>query len=109
MTDIPPKWAMEKARGIVAKRCPTTSLSDLVIKGAFDNAEPDIRDIARALAAEREAATMAERERWLGWVDAYTDKPLGKAEGWTEEQGEFFKTGQLDLAAALAAAIRAGE
>lgn len=63
MTDIPPKWAMEKARGIVAKRCPTTSLSDLVIKGAFDNAEPDIRDIARALAAEREAATMAERER----------------------------------------------
>lgn len=93
MTDIP-QWAIDAARKAIAEQNSDESLSQVV---------------ARALAAEREAATMAERERWLGWVDAYTDKPLGKAEGWTEEQGEFFKTGQLDLAAALAAAIRAGE
>lgn len=67
---------------------------------------PDTDTIARALMAERVAATNAERERGWGIARAYEGKPCGPAQLWTEEQRQFFDAGQVDASNSIAAAIR---
>lgn len=63
-SEAPPAWAMEKARGIVAKRFAADSKTvAIALSGAMDQHEPDILDIARAIAEADKAATERERER----------------------------------------------
>ena len=86
MTDAPPpEWAMKKAREAIAKQENNESLSQVV---------------ARALAAEREEATMAEQERVEININALKAVFYGKGP---------FALGAQKALDQLAAAIRAGE
>jgi len=107
MTDTPeqiPQWAMEKARKIVAADYSDDRESvKTILSGGFDDNNL-VLDIARALASEREAATMAERERAAKIAEDCNDVDEIIAKYSNE-----FVLGYEAAAAEIAAAIRAGK
>jgi len=117
-----PEWAMQKARAIVAELLRQDGFVAADIADVLSGSEDEVHGIAffaRALAAEREAATMAERERAAKYHDTEVvrlkmqieenDAYLAKQGLWKDSAANRYCEAQIYCHEISAAAIRAGE